>query len=58
MFEGIFLGGTDGLALPGVSFHDYDVSKDGKRFVMFPGELRGAGLSSANVVTGWSQELK
>jgi serine/threonine-protein kinase len=58
VFEGIFLGGTDGLALPGVSFHDYDVSKDGKRFVMFPGELRGAGLSSVNLVTGWSQELK
>jgi serine/threonine protein kinase len=58
LFEGIFLGGTDGLALPGVSFHDYDVSKDGKHFVMFPGELRGAGLSSVNLVTGWYHELK
>jgi serine/threonine-protein kinase len=57
LFEGIFLGGTDGLSLPGVSFHDYDVTADGSRFVMFPGELRGAGLTAANLVTGWSAEL-
>jgi serine/threonine-protein kinase len=58
VFEGIYLGGTDGLALPGVSFPDFDVTRDGKRFVMFPGELRGAGLSSVNLVTGWFHELK
>ena len=58
VFEGIFLGGTDGLSLPGVNFPDFDVTRDGSRFVMFPGELRGAGLSSVNLVTGWSQELR
>jgi serine/threonine protein kinase len=58
VFEGNFLGGLRGVLLPGYNFPDYDVSRDGKRFVMFQGTTEGALATEAKVVLGWFGELK
>jgi serine/threonine-protein kinase len=58
VFEGNFLGGLRGVLLPGYNFPDYDVSADGKRFVMFQGTTEGALATEAKVVLGWFGELE
>ncbi|MCJ7754659.1 MAG: protein kinase, partial [Thermoanaerobaculales bacterium] len=58
VFEGNFLGGLRGVLLPGFNFPDYDVSADGKRFVMFQGTTEGALATEAKVVLGWFGELQ
>jgi hypothetical protein len=44
VFQGSFLGGLRGILLPGFNFPDYDVSGDGRRFVMFAGETEEQSL--------------
>lgn len=39
-------------------FSDRDDTTDSKRFVACRGELRGAGLSSVHLVTGWFREFE
>ncbi len=58
VFEGNFLGGLRGVLLPGYNFPDYDVSPDGKRFVMFQGTTEGTLATEAKVVLGWFGELQ
>ena len=59
LFTGAFMGGLAGITIPGYSFPDYDVSSDGKRFVMFPGDAQqGFDVTSVNVVSGWFTELE
>jgi hypothetical protein len=58
VFRGPFLGGMRGILLPGYNFPDYDVSADGRRFVMFSGGDRKRGASRARVVLNWFDELK
>ncbi len=58
VFEGNFLGGLQGVLLPGFNFPDYDVSADGKRFVMFQGTTEGALATEAKIVLGWFEELR
>ena len=56
---GAFRGGRSGLNIAGNAFADYDVSADGKRFVMFPkgdeGVAAEAGL--VTLVSGWFDEV-
>ena len=56
---GAFRGGAQGLNIAGNAFADYDVSADGKRFVMFPkgdeGVAAEAGL--VTVVSAWFDEV-
>jgi len=58
LFSGPFLGGIGGVSVPGLSFPDYDVTRDGSRFVMFGGGNNELGFSSVNLVTGWFTELR
>lgn len=60
LFKGAFRGGVAGITIGAHSFADYDVSADGRNFVMLPattatGEER-AGL--VTIVTGWFDELR
>ena len=59
LFAGAFRGGTGGISIAGNTFADYDMTADGKRFVMFP---RGAatGEERAGIVTivsSWFDDL-
>ena len=60
VIAGQFRGGINGVNIAGNAFADYDVSADGKRFVMFPksdeGAATGAGL--VTLVTGWFDEVR
>jgi serine/threonine-protein kinase len=58
VFRGAFLGGLRGVTLPGFNFPDYDVSGDGKRFVMFAGGAEKRPATQAKVVLGWFTELR
>jgi serine/threonine-protein kinase len=58
VFRGAFLGGLRGVTLPGFSFPDYDVSGDGRRFVMFAGGAEKRPTTQAKVVLGWFDELR
>ena len=58
VFRGAFLGGLRGVTLPGFNFPDYDVSGDGRRFVMFQGGVEKRPATRAKVVLGWFDELK
>jgi Tol biopolymer transport system component len=58
VFRGAFLGGLRGVTLPGFNFPDYDVSGDGKRFVMFTGGAAKRPATQAKVVLGWFEELR
>ncbi len=59
VIAGAFRGGAQGLTIAGNAFADYDVSADGKRFVMFPkgdeGVAAEAGL--VTLVSGWFDEV-
>jgi Tol biopolymer transport system component/predicted Ser/Thr protein kinase len=56
LFTGSFLGGTQGLSVQGFSFSDYDATRDGQRFVLFPQEAEGPG-SHVTLVTRWFDDL-
>ena len=58
LFRGAFLGGLRGVTLPGFNFPDYDVSADGRRFVMFQGGQEKRPATRAKVVLGWFEELR
>jgi Tol biopolymer transport system component len=58
VFRGPFLGGLRGLLLPGFNFPDYDVSGDGRRFVVFTGGGSKRSAARARVVLNWFEELK
>ncbi len=58
VFRGAFLGGLRGVTLPGFNFPDYDVSGDGRRFVMFAGSTEKRPATQAKVVLGWFEELR
>jgi hypothetical protein len=58
LFQGPFLGGLRGIMLPGFNFPDFDVARDGKRFVMFAGNTEGSRVTEAKVVLGWFDELR
>jgi Tol biopolymer transport system component len=58
VFRGVFLGGPRGVTLPGFSFPDYDVSGDGRGFVMFEGGTEKRRSTRARVVLGWFEELR
>ena len=59
VIAGTFRGGAQGLTIAGNAFADYDVTADGKRFVMFPkgdeGVAAEAGL--VTLVSGWFDEV-
>ena len=58
LFGDIF-GGPAGVQVPGYLFFDYDVSADGKRFVVFPRRTeQDSGSATVHVVSGWFEELK
>jgi Tol biopolymer transport system component len=59
VFEGAFRGGMAGLPLAGNSFSDFDVTPDGKRFVMFPASAAGRRGEHPHVTlyTQWFEEL-
>jgi serine/threonine-protein kinase len=58
LFEGPFLGGTNGIAVGGFVFPDYTVSGDGQRFVMFAGREETNRPTSVRLVTNWFDELR
>ena len=58
LFDGPFLGGTNGIAIGGFIFPDYTVSGDGKRFVMFAGREETTRPTSVRLVTNWFDELR
>ncbi len=59
LFSGAFRGGVGGVSVAGSIFADYDVSRDGQHFVMFPqGTVTGderAGL--VTLVAPWFEDL-
>ena len=58
LFGDIF-GEPAGVQVPGYLFYDYDVSADGKRFVVFPRRTEeDSGSSTVHVVSGWFEELQ
>ena len=58
LFEGPFLGGTNGISIGGYIFPDYTVSADGSRFVMFAGREETGRATSVRLVTNWFEELR
>ena len=59
LFTGQFRGGSGGISIAGNSFADYDMSPDGKRFVMFP-RAAASGEERAGIVTivsSWFDDL-
>jgi hypothetical protein len=58
VFRGPFLGGIRGLLLLGFNFPDYDVSGDGRRFVVFTGGGAKRSVTRARVVLNWFDELR
>jgi serine/threonine-protein kinase len=55
-----FRGGLNGIGTAGLTFADYDVTPDGKRFVMFPDVDAGTrgDHQHLTLVTGWFNQLK
>ena len=58
LFTGTFQGGISGLTLPNNVLVDYEVSKDGQRFVMFPATGSQNRLSHVTLVSSWLDELE
>jgi len=58
LVTGTFRGGASGLGMGGYGFPDYDVTRDGRRFVMFPQEIEQIRLGQVTLVTRWFDELK
>lgn len=59
LFSGDFQGGSLGLSIAGNSFADYDVSADGRRFVMFSkaGDNSAERAGIVTLVAPWFDEL-
>ena len=58
LFDGSFRGGSQGMAVLGYAFPDYDVSATTGDFVMFPeSEQEGRG-AHVNLVVNWGEELR
>ncbi len=60
LFTGPFQGGPGGLSIGGLQFNDYDVTRDGQRFVMFPDQFKAGRGDHAHVtlVTRWFDDLE
>ncbi|MDX2436082.1 MAG: hypothetical protein QNL88_03425, partial [Acidobacteriota bacterium] len=58
LFDGPFLGGTNGISVGGFIFPDYTVSGDGESFVMFAGREETSRPTSVRLVTNWFDELR
>jgi serine/threonine-protein kinase len=60
LFKGAWKGGLNGVGAGGLSFADYDVTPDGKRFAMFPDLEAGAkgGHQHLTLLTGWFGQLQ
>ena len=58
--EGSFRGGTGGLALAGNVFADWEVTPDGRRFIMFPSVDESGQVEHLHVtlITHWFDELR
>jgi serine/threonine-protein kinase len=56
LFTGSFLGGVQGLSVQGYSFPDYDSTRDGRRFILFPQEDEGP-EAHVTLVTRWFDDL-
>ena len=59
LFAGSFRGGLGGISIAGSSFADYDVTRDGQRFVMFPsGTTADEGrVGLVTLVSSWFDDL-
>jgi hypothetical protein len=57
LLSGSFLGDMQGVVLGGSVFGDYEVTRDGERFVMFTG-TEGSEVAFIHLVSGWRQELR
>jgi serine/threonine-protein kinase len=51
LFTGTYQGGVAGLEVAGEAFGDYDVTPDGRRFVMFPAAVDTEALEQEGIVT-------
>ena len=60
VLQGSFRGGTDGIALAGNTFADYEVAPDSQSFVMFPSAEDSGQIEHPHVtlVTHWFDELR
>ena len=58
LFEGTFRGGMFGIGIGGYIFHDYAVSLDGQRFVMFPGQDHEDANTHVTMHFNWFDELR
>jgi len=60
LFSGAFRGGVGGVGIAGNSFADYDVTPDGRRFVMFPAPGDSGQIDHPHVTlaTHWFDDLR
>jgi serine/threonine-protein kinase len=60
LFKGDFLGGLNGIEVGAYSFADFDVSRDGTRFIMFPKPVASpeSRMGLVTLVTNWFDDLK
>ncbi len=58
LFEGRYFEGRGGFGTPGGYSANYDVSPDGKRFLMLKPETQNAGSGQLHVVVNWFEELR
>jgi serine/threonine-protein kinase len=60
LFKGNFRGGEAGVGFAGNVFSDYEVSPDGRRFVLFPGAENAEELERPHIilVTRWFDDLR
>jgi serine/threonine-protein kinase len=58
LFEGSFRGGMRGISVFGYIFRDFDVTPDGKHFVMFPSDEDRAEQTNVTVVFNWFDDLR
>jgi serine/threonine-protein kinase len=57
--KGTFRGGVSGILVAALRVPDYDVTRDGTHFVMYPPDSQTAGRSQhVNVVLNWFTELR
>ena len=60
LFSGAWRGGLNGIGASGLSFTDYDIAADGKRFVMFPNTGGGSRSDHQHLtlVTRWFDQVQ
>jgi serine/threonine-protein kinase len=57
--KGVFRGGTAGMSVGNLTLADYDVTRDGVHFVMFPVDAKAAGKTEhLTFVLNWFTELR